>query len=76
VLFDNEFEDTATYVGRTKGIEDTRWPGGQFRGFEIRTGEHECEVAFMYRFEDGRIAERWAVRDDLAMEEQLSGTAA
>jgi predicted ester cyclase len=28
----------------------------------------------MYRFQDGRIAERWAVRDDLAMIQQLSGT--
>jgi predicted ester cyclase len=28
-------------------------------------------VAFMYRFVDGRIAERWAVRDDLGMMIQL-----
>jgi predicted ester cyclase len=51
------------------------WPGRQFRGYDIPAGDYECDVAFMYRFQDGRIAERWAVRDDLAMIEQLSGTA-
>jgi predicted ester cyclase len=25
----------------------------------------------MYRFEDGKIAERWAIRDDLGMLKQL-----
>jgi hypothetical protein len=29
------------------------------------------EVAFVYRLRGGRIAERWAVRDDLAMVRQL-----
>jgi hypothetical protein len=47
------------------------WPGGRFRGFDIPAGEYEWDVAFMYRFKDGSIAERWAVRDDLAMIEQL-----
>lgn len=50
------------------------WPGRRFRGYDIPAGDYECDVAFMYRFEDGRIAERWAVRDDLAMIRQLSGT--
>jgi hypothetical protein len=27
----------------------------------------------MYRFEHGLIAERWALRDDLAMVQQLGG---
>lgn len=49
------------------------WPGGSFRGIEIPTGRYEYDVAFMYRFQDGRVAERWAVRDDLAMIEQLGG---
>jgi predicted ester cyclase len=31
------------------------------------------DVAFMYRFQQGRIAARWAVRDDLAMIQQLGG---
>ena len=52
------------------------WPGGQFRGFDIPAGDYEYDVAFMYRFEDGRIAERWALRDDLAMVTQLAGTPA
>jgi predicted ester cyclase len=52
------------------------WPGRQFRGYDIPAGGYECDVAFMYRFQDGRIAERWAVRDDLAMITQLSGTPA
>ena len=50
------------------------WPGGQFRGYDIPAGDYEYDVAFMYRFEQGRIAERWAIRDDLAMIKQLSGT--
>src|SRR5581483_3744310 len=56
------------------GTRSGTWPGGQFRGYDIPAGDYEYAVAFMYRFEDGRIAERWALRDDLAMIEQLSGT--
>jgi hypothetical protein len=29
------------------------------------------DVAFAYRLVDGRIAERWAIRDDLSMLVQL-----
>lgn len=58
------------------GTITSTWPGRRFRGYDIPAGEYACEVAFMYRFEAGRIAERWAVRDDLAMIEQLSGTPA
>jgi predicted ester cyclase len=47
------------------------WPGGSFRGIEIPTGPYSREFAVMYRFVDGRIAERWAVRDDLGMMQQL-----
>ena len=50
------------------------WAGGHFRGHEIPGGGYECDVAFMYRFQEGRIAECWAIRDDLAMIEQLNGT--
>jgi SnoaL-like polyketide cyclase len=50
------------------------WPGRAFRGYDIPAGDYQCDVAFMYRFHNGRIAERWAVRDDLAMIRQLSGT--
>jgi predicted ester cyclase len=53
------------------GNRDGHWPGGSFRGFEIPSGPHNRDVAFMYRLVDGRIAERWAVRDDLTMLIQL-----
>lgn len=49
------------------------WPGGRFRGIDIHAGDYTYDVAFMYRFKNGRIAERWAVRDDLAMILQLNG---
>jgi ketosteroid isomerase-like protein len=54
------------------GTRAGRWPGGRFRGVEIPRGDYEYDVAFMYRFRDGRIAERWAVRDDLGMILQLT----
>jgi ketosteroid isomerase-like protein len=47
------------------------WPGGCFRGVETASGPYETDAAFIYRFVDGRIAERWAVRDDLGMMLQL-----
>jgi predicted ester cyclase len=53
------------------GIREGRWPGGSFRGVEIPAGNYTREVAFMYRLEDGRIAERWAVRDDLGWMQHL-----
>ena len=52
------------------------WPGRPFRGYDIPAGDYECDVAFLYRFQNGRIAERWAVRDDLAMIKQLAGNPA
>jgi predicted ester cyclase len=58
------------------GTVTSTWPGKRFRGYDIPAGDYECEVAFMYRFQDGLIAERWAVRDDLAMISQLSGAPA
>jgi ketosteroid isomerase-like protein len=53
------------------GTREGSWPGGRFRGVEIAPGPFTREVAFMYRFVGGRIAERWAVRDDLGMMLQL-----
>ncbi len=61
--------DHVVEVGRRTGT----WPGGHFRGAEIPAGDYAYDVAFMYRFQEGRIAERWAVRDDLAMIQQLGG---
>lgn len=47
------------------------WPGGQFRGFNVPAGHCERGTAFMYRIANGRIVERWAVNDLLAMLLQL-----
>lgn len=54
------------------GTRETHWPGGAFRGYDLREGSVTREVAFAYRFRDGRICERWAIRDDLAMIHQLA----
>ena len=61
--------DYVVQFGRRMGT----WPGGHFRGADIPAGDYAYDVAFMYRFQDGRIAERWAVRDDLAMIQPLGG---
>ena len=53
------------------GVLAAVWPGGRFRGVQTESGPYETEVAFIYRLVDGRIAERWAVRDDLGMMLQL-----
>ena len=53
------------------GSREHRWPGGQFRGFDAPAGTYVRDTAFAYRLIDGRIAERWAIRDDLAMLWQL-----
>jgi predicted ester cyclase len=53
------------------GSREMEWPGGSFRGFDVPAGTCTRDVAFAYRLVEGRIAERWAVRDDLAMLVQL-----
>jgi predicted ester cyclase len=53
------------------GTRELTWPGGSFLGFDAPAGAATRDVAFAYRFVDGRIAERWAIRDDLAMLRQL-----
>jgi predicted ester cyclase len=53
------------------GTRELRWPGGPFMGFEVPPGTATRDVAFAYRLVDGRIAERWAIRDDLSMLRQL-----
>jgi predicted ester cyclase len=47
------------------------WAGGPFFGFDAQPGPYDREVVFMYRLQDGRITDRWAVRDDLTMLRQL-----
>ncbi|TCC51459.1 hypothetical protein E0H73_40765 [Kribbella pittospori] len=55
------------------GSRELHWPGGGFRGFDLREGVCTRDVALAYRLREGRIAERWAIRDDLAMILQLGG---
>jgi predicted ester cyclase len=53
------------------GSREHDWPGGPFRGFDAPAGTYVRDTAFAYRLAAGRIAERWAIRDDLAMLVQL-----
>jgi predicted ester cyclase len=53
------------------GSREHHWSGGRFRGFDAPAGRHVRDTAFAYRLMDGRITERWAIRDDLAMLLQL-----
>ena len=55
------------------GQREQHWPGGSFRGFDMPAGVFRRDSAFAYRLVDGRLAERWAIRDDLAMVMQLGG---
>jgi predicted ester cyclase len=54
------------------GTRGGHWPGGPFLGHPARPGDYMREFACMYRLTGGRIAERWAVRDDLTMLRQLN----
>jgi ketosteroid isomerase-like protein len=58
------------------GIRAGTWRGGPFLGFEAQAGPYAREVAFCYRIHDGKIAERWAMRDDLTMLRQLGAIGA
>jgi predicted ester cyclase len=53
------------------GTRELTWPGGSLLGFDTPPGTTTRDVAFAYRLVDGRIAERWAIRDDLSMLVQL-----
>ena len=53
------------------GVRAGTWRGGAFLGFPADPGPYSRQVAFCYRIQDGKIAERWAMRDDLAMLRQL-----
>jgi predicted ester cyclase len=56
------------------GIRAGHWPGGDFLGIEAPSGDYAREVVFMYRVRDGKVAERWAIRDDLGFLRQLGKT--
>jgi predicted ester cyclase len=53
------------------GTRTGRWPGGEFFGVPASAGDYAREVVFMYRVSDGKVAERWAIRDDLGFLRQL-----
>jgi predicted ester cyclase len=53
------------------GVRAGTWRGGPFLGFDVEPGTYSRQVAFSYRIQDGKIAERWAMRDDLTMLRQL-----
>ena len=54
------------------GVRETTWQGEQFRGLATPKGKHVAvELAHMFRLEDGKIVEHWAVRDDLGLMQQL-----
>lgn len=53
------------------GPRSGTWRGGSFLGFDVDPGPYSRHVAFCYRIHDGKIAERWAIRDDLTMLRQL-----
>lgn len=55
------------------GTRAGTWAGGSFLGFDLDPGPYSRQVAFCYRVEDNKIAERWAMRDDLTMLRQLGG---
>jgi ketosteroid isomerase-like protein len=57
------------------GVRGGNWRGGPFLGIEANPGPYSREVAFCYRIQDGMIAERWAMRDDLTMLRQLGALA-
>ena len=64
VVAEGEF---VVQFGRRAG----HWHGGEFLGIPAAAGDYARDFAAMYRFVDGKIAERWAVRDDLSVLRQL-----
>jgi predicted ester cyclase len=59
--------DYVVQFGRRGGY----WPGGSFLGVDAPAGSYSRDFVAAYRFTDCRIAERWAIRDDLGMLRQL-----
>jgi predicted ester cyclase len=53
------------------GLRTGHWPGGDFLGIAAPLGDYTREVVFIYRVSDGKVAERWAIRDDLGFLRQL-----
>ena len=54
------------------GVREGTWVASTFRGVATPNDGHvSVELAHMFRLRDGLICEHWAVRDDLAMMQQL-----
>ncbi len=54
------------------GRRDGTWQAPSFRGVDTPSSRPvSVELAHMFRLRDGKIAEHWAVRDDLGMMQQL-----
>jgi predicted ester cyclase len=64
VIADDEF---VVHHGKRGGT----WRGGSLFGFDLHPGSYSRDVVFLYRLQNGRITDRWAVRDDLTMLRQL-----
>lgn len=56
------------------GVRGGHWAGGTLFGFDVPEGDYERGFAVLYRLEGTKIAERWAVRDDLGMLRQLGAS--
>jgi predicted ester cyclase len=60
--------DLVVAYGRREGT----WQAPSFRGFDTAQDVPiSVELAHMWRLDDGKIVEHWAVRDDLGMMQQL-----
>jgi predicted ester cyclase len=60
--------DLVVVYGRREGT----WQAASFRGIATPANAPvSVELAHMFRLRDGKIAEHWAVRDDLGMMQQL-----
>jgi predicted ester cyclase len=55
------------------GHRGGNWRGGTLFGYDLHPGQYSREVVFLYRLQNERITDRWAVRDDLTMLRQLGG---
>src|SRR4029079_5186727 len=53
------------------GPRELHWPGGASMVLAVPQGIATRDTAFADRLAGGRIAERWAIRDDLSMLRQL-----
>jgi predicted ester cyclase len=54
------------------GVREGTWQGRSFRDVYTPSGRRvSVELAHMFRIENGKIAEHWAVRDDFGMFQQL-----